>query len=114
MDDFSIISGTKDAKKVLSYGQCKVVALLMTFAGAFYTKDVSGDYPVLLLDDLESDLDERNIASISFLIQLLEQVFISSSSVSRLALPGPQVKIEIDKENRADGVSAVLGAPIVV
>ena len=62
----------------------KLVALLLTFAGAEYIRAVTGEYPVLLLDDLEGDIDMPNLDRLMHLVARFEQVFIASFDVARL------------------------------
>ncbi len=67
-----------------SLGEAKLVALLLTFAGAEYVRMITGEYPVLLLDDLEGDIDASNLDRLMHLLARFEQVFISSFDVARL------------------------------
>ena len=67
-----------------SLGEAKLVALLLTFAGAEYIRMVTGEYPVLLLDDLEGDIDMPNLDRLVHLLARFEQVFITTFDVARL------------------------------
>jgi DNA replication and repair protein RecF len=60
------------------------MALLLTFAGAEYIRSITGEYPVLLLDDLEGDLDMPNLDRLIHLLARFEQVLITSFDVARL------------------------------
>ena len=60
------------------------MALLLTFAGAEYIRTVTGEYPVLLLDDLEGDIDMPNLERLVHLLARFEQVFVTTFDVVRL------------------------------
>ena len=84
LDDFVLLRGKRQLRETASLGEAKLVALLLTFAGAEYTRLVTGEYPVLLLDDLEGDIDTANLDRIMHLLSRFEQVFIASFDVARL------------------------------
>lgn len=56
-DDFSIYINGVDAKSYGSQGQQRTVVLTIKFASLNIIKEVTGEYPVLLLDDVLSELD---------------------------------------------------------
>ncbi len=56
-DDFKIILNDKDAKLYASQGQQRTVALALKMAEVELIKDDMGETPVLLLDDVLSELD---------------------------------------------------------
>lgn len=56
-DDFSININNIDARKFGSQGQQRTSVLSIKFASLEIIKDVIGEYPVLLLDDVLSELD---------------------------------------------------------
>ncbi|HWQ21970.1 MAG TPA: DNA replication and repair protein RecF [Clostridia bacterium] len=84
LDDFVLLRGKRQLRDTASLGEAKLVALLLTFAGAEYTRTVTGEYPVLLLDDLEGDLDSANLDRLMQLLGRFEQVFIASFDITRL------------------------------
>lgn len=49
----------------LSRGQAKAAALVCTLALTRWLRDCTGEYPVLCLDDLESELDARHAALVT-------------------------------------------------
>lgn len=73
----------------LSRGQAKAVALVCVLAQARWLKDRAGEYPVLCLDDLESELDPPHVAKVTaWLASKPLQVWITSTmapDASRLA-----------------------------
>ena len=56
-DDISVMMNGKDARLFSSQGQQRTAALAMKIAEADYINGVRGEYPVLLLDDIMSELD---------------------------------------------------------
>jgi len=76
-DDIRFAIDGKDARSFGSQGQQRCCALAMKFSQIAYVKDVSGEYPVLLLDDVMSELDrERRTQIISFIDEKV-QTFIT-------------------------------------
>lgn len=56
-DDMEIFVNNREAKLFGSQGQQRTAALSMKIAQAEYIKDIKNEYPVLLLDDIMSELD---------------------------------------------------------
>lgn len=56
-DDIEITVNGRDAKLFASQGQQRTAALSMKIAQSEYINDIKGEYPVLLLDDIMSELD---------------------------------------------------------
>lgn len=56
-DDFAILINGKDARIYGSQGQQRTAMLTLKFASLGIIKDLTGEYPVLLLDDVLSELD---------------------------------------------------------
>lgn len=56
-DDISLRIGDLDARQFASQGQQRTTALSMRIAEADYIYEKTGEYPVLLLDDIFSELD---------------------------------------------------------
>lgn len=56
-DDLNISINGKEARVYASQGQQRTAALSMKIAQADYIQSVKGEYPVLLLDDIMSELD---------------------------------------------------------
>lgn len=56
-DDFAILINGADARTFGSQGQQRTVILTLKFASLDIIKDLTGEYPVLLLDDVLSELD---------------------------------------------------------
>lgn len=56
-DDLEIAVNGREARLFASQGQQRTAALSMKIAQAEYIKEIRGEYPVLLLDDIMSELD---------------------------------------------------------
>ena len=56
-DDLDVLISGVDAKSYASQGQTRTAALSLKLAEVQIFKDVSGEYPVLILDDVMSELD---------------------------------------------------------
>jgi len=84
LDDFVLLRKKRQLRDMASLGEAKLVALLLTFAGAEYIRMVTGEYPVLLLDDLEGDIDMPNLDRLMHLLTRFEQVFITSFDFAHL------------------------------
>lgn len=57
-DDIEILLDGKEARSFSSQGQQRSIALAMKLAEGIISKEVTGEYPVFLLDDIFSELDE--------------------------------------------------------
>ena len=67
-DDFKTYINNADGKAFASQGQQRCCALALKFSQIEYVKEMSGEYPVLLLDDVMSELDQyRRHQLISFI-----------------------------------------------
>jgi len=58
-DDLKTYINNLDSKAFASQGQQRCCALALKFSQIEYVKQVSGEYPVLLLDDVMSELDKH-------------------------------------------------------
>ena len=82
-DDLDVEINGKSAKMYASQGQTRTAALSMKLAEREIYKNVSGEYPVLLLDDVLSELDPRRQ---EFVLNRIAggQVFITCCEDDRL------------------------------
>ncbi len=58
-DDIEVFLGGRSAKQFASQGQTRTAALAMKLAEREIHRNVTGEYPVLLLDDVLSELDPK-------------------------------------------------------
>ena len=82
-DDLLVTIDGRDAKQYASQGQTRTAALAMKLAEREIYKNASGEYPVLLLDDVLSELDPRRQ---EFVLNRIAggQVFITCCEDDRL------------------------------
>ena len=82
-DDLLVTIDGRDAKSYASQGQTRTAALAMKLAEREIYKNVTGEYPVLLLDDVLSELDPRRQ---EFVLNRIAggQVFITCCEDDRL------------------------------
>lgn len=83
-DDILFFINGKNAKLYASQGQQRTLVLSLKLAELEYVKGETGEYPVLLFDDVFSELDERRRR---FLVETIEgrvQTFITGTEIERL------------------------------
>ena len=84
-DDLSIKIDDLSARNYGSQGQQRSCALAMKLSEAYIIKDFSGEYPVILLDDVMSELDT---ARQNYLLEYLKnwQVFLTCCDLSHFSI----------------------------
>ena len=82
-DDLGVTIDGRDAKSFASQGQTRTAALSMKLAEREIYKNATGEYPVLLLDDVLSELDPKRQ---EFVLNRINggQVFITCCEDDRL------------------------------
>ena len=82
-DDLLVTIDGRDAKSYASQGQTRTAALSMKLAEREIYKNATGEYPVLLLDDVLSELDPKRQ---EFVLNRIAggQVFITCCEDDRL------------------------------
>jgi len=88
LDDMSILLDEHVAKRFSSSGQMRSFMLSILFAVRMQYKEKNGCFPLLLLDDIDSELDERRFMSILEYLQGIGQVLISSTNYDRIRSSG--------------------------
>ncbi len=74
-DDFKTYINDADSKSYASQGQQRCCALALKLSQIEYVKEVSGEYPVLLLDDVMSELDSyRRSQLITFINEKVQTI----------------------------------------
>ena len=83
-DDLAVSIDGRDAKQYASQGQTRTAALSMKLAEREIYKNVTGEYPVLLLDDVLSELDAKRQ---EFILNRIAdgQIFITCCEDDRLS-----------------------------
>lgn len=77
-DDIEVFVNGREAKLFASQGQQRTAALSMKISQSEYINDIKGEYPVLLLDDIMSELDIKRRMYLSEHIRG-KQVIITST-----------------------------------
>lgn len=86
-DDILIRIDSKEARYFASLGQVKTIALSLRLAQLFYLKDLLGDTPLFLLDDLSSDLEEERRKKIGEILKIPEQSFVATTQRELFPFP---------------------------
>ncbi len=81
-DDFLFLINQLDAKVYGSQGQQRTAALACRLAELEYMKSETGKYPVILLDDVMSELDESRKEYLLNLLQKNVQTIITTTNIS--------------------------------
>ncbi|CAH0417865.1 DNA replication/repair protein RecF [Periweissella ghanensis] len=84
-DDLQFIVNDKNVQTYGSQGQQRTTALAVKLAEITLMKDETGEYPVLLLDDVLSELDTHRQTHLLKTIQDKVQTFITTPSLSDIA-----------------------------
>ena len=64
-----------------SRGQQRIAALAIKLAQAEYSKSQTGEYPIILLDDVLSELDSEHRQKLLELVSTLPQIFITTTDI---------------------------------
>ncbi|BCW99350.1 MAG: DNA replication and repair protein RecF [Armatimonadota bacterium] len=83
-DDVSITIGGMDARAFASRGQCRTAALALRLAQARLVREQTGEWPVLLMDDVFAELDERRRGLLMQAASEAEQTLAAAASESDL------------------------------
>ena len=91
------------ANEFASEGQIRTICIFLKLAVKEYIKRVTGDEPILLLDDVFAALDKTRIRSLTDYVNESKQTFITTTSI--LEIPDELLKnalvlrIDNKKEN---------------
>lgn len=80
-DDLKFFSDAMDLKKFGSQGQQRTAVLSLKLSELEFIKSEVGEYPVLLLDDVLSELDESRRANLLQFIHKRIQTFITTTDI---------------------------------
>ncbi len=80
-DDFRLLINGMDASSYASRGQARTAILALKLAESAFLHDVRRQRPILLLDDVLSELDDRRRRLILENVSQYEQVFITTAEV---------------------------------
>ena len=94
-DEYHLLIDEKKDKDYFSQGEFRITNLSLKMTINLLLYERYKFYPVLILDDLFSELDEEVIQQVlQFFIKLKNQIFITSTSEPSSSLPGKYFHIE--------------------
>jgi DNA replication and repair protein RecF len=105
-DDVTITLDGLAARTTASQGEAWSVALACKVGATSLLTEV-GDRPVLLLDDVFSELDERRRARVVELCEGFDQVLVTAAVDADVPLDGPRIDVRRVDDGR-DGVGSTL------
>ena len=93
--DWAVEFAQRSRGERLSRGQTKLAALIVILAQAEYYAHQNGEWPVVLLDDLASELDTAHRAAVlAALAEVGAQVFVTGTTAEDLSFPAAaQVRV---------------------
>jgi len=90
-DDLDLVLDGRDAQKYASQGQLRAIVLALKIAEIEHLTERLGDTPILLLDDVSSELDAtRNAQLFDYIDQRPGQVFITTTDARHVRIAGPR------------------------
>jgi DNA replication and repair protein RecF len=96
VDDIGLALDGKDAKSYASQGQLRAIVLALKIAEIEFLRVTLGDAPVLLLDDVSSELDPtRNAQLFDFLQSVQCQAFITTTHPSHVLVSRERVDFRV-------------------
>lgn len=97
-DDFEVLLDGQPMKAFASQGQHRAFVLAFKISEMRSLRAMIGSYPVLLLDDVSSELDpEKNRRLFDFLAEIDGQVFITTTDASYIRLTGEYTSWEVSE-----------------
>ncbi len=84
-DDIAFLAGSVDLRAYGSRGQQRIAALALKLAEVGLMQETTGERPVLLLDDVMSELDPRRRAYLQQVILEQEQVVLTATELAFFA-----------------------------
>ena len=88
-DDLTLTVGGRLARKTASQGQHRILALSLKLGELHAIERARGAHPLLLLDDVSSELDPTRIGAVqSFLRESQSQVFVTTTRADLFQTPG--------------------------
>ena len=83
-DDFEFILDENRLKEIGSQGQMKNAIISFKLSEINLIKDIKDDYPILILDDLFSELDNEKVKNIYKLLDNNVQTFITTTDIKKI------------------------------
>jgi len=79
-DDLELLIDGRSLRKFGSKGQHKLFLVALKLAGTEYIKSVTDEYPIFVLDDLYSEIDEKKSLQVAKILDKDIQTFITTSN----------------------------------
>jgi DNA replication and repair protein RecF len=96
VDDLDLLLGGRLARSFASQGQLRAIVLAWKTAEMRLLKDVHGDAPILLLDDVSSELDARRNRYLFDLLDALEcQCFVTTTHAGHVPVSKNRHDVQI-------------------
>ena len=102
LDDVAVLAGERDLRTFGSQGEQRLAVLALLLGEAELLREERGTWPLLLLDDVLSELDPERRRILVDRLRACGQALVTSAS--RNALPGKSAQT-ITVEQRRDGTS---------
>ena len=102
-DDFKTYINNLDSKAFASQGQQRCCALALKLSQIEYVKQVSGGYPVLLLDDVMSELDQHRRNQLIHFINDKVQTIITVNDKTLIPDFGSNRYFKVEQGNIKEG-----------
>jgi DNA replication and repair protein RecF len=110
-DDLTLAIAGRPAREHASQGQCRALVLAMKIAEIESLERLSGEAPVLLLDDVSSELDaERNAALMRYLDELGGQVLLTTTDAAYIRIHTERAVVRV-AAGQVEGDLQVVEAP---
>jgi len=105
-DDLELIVDGRPARKHASQGQHRILTLTLKLAELAAIREARGAHPILLLDDVSSELDPTRIGAVyEFLNGSLSQVFVTTTRPELFHTPGARAAERHDYRLQAGALS---------
>lgn len=79
VDDFRLVADGRDIRRFGSEGEQRTAVLALRCAEVGAVNDRTGRYPIVLLDDVFAELDDRRTEALTALIDDYDQIILTSS-----------------------------------
>ena len=111
-DDLELVIDGRPARKHASQGQHRILTLTLKLAELAAIREARGTHPILLLDDVSSELDPTRIGAVfDFLSSSPSQVFVTTTRPELFQTPGAAPGDRHDYVLDAGALRAASGAP---
>jgi len=96
-DDLEIFYNSQPAKQFASEGQQRISVILIKLAEGLLIREKRGSYPIVLLDDFSSELDDPNRRFIGKTFSLFEQILVTTTYKENLKGFEPSREFLVEK-----------------